>query len=309
MKKIFVFVCLIVTSCAMLFGCKDEKVRELDGIKSADNEIDESVAETSCAEDETVPDEDKAEDIERAEEAEFVVEPIDEIEDETEDGTKLRDEEKQKPEKFTYNVQALVSLNVRDKAGTDGKVLGTLNAGDKLPYYTKCNNWYEVKYKDAHAYVSANTQYSQKVDVDAQDKIEKAISVGLTLLGTPYEYGATRVIDYNFNRIKSFTGRTFDCSSFVQYCFYTGAGINLYGDSRTMSKQGVTVKSENIKRGDVIFMTSTARQNKTGIERIGHVAIYIGDNKILHTFGTGGVRVQDYSSFWKGRTIVIKRML
>lgn len=278
-------------TCATLFGCKRAKVNESESkINAVDAEAYEIADETTD---------------EQADESERQDESPSEDNGETVTVDDVRKEE----ETFAYNVQALVSLNVRNKAGTDGKILGTLSAGDTLPCYTKSGNWYEVKYKDARAYVSANAQYSQKVDANAQDKIEKAISVGLNLLGTPYEYGATRVIDYNFKPIKNFTGKTFDCSSFVQYCFYTGADVKLYGDSRTMSGQGVTVKAENIKRGDVIFMTSTSRQNKTGIERIGHVAIYIGDNKILHTFGTGGVRVQDYSAFWKGRTIIVKRML
>ena len=288
MKKLFVFISVIVIVCMSVTACGKKSEAVLSDIQDViDTHETDVYAETEDADGNT----------------DFEVVDTDESETVTVEEPTVREE------KFTYNVQALVSLNVRDKAGTDGKILGTLSAGDTLPCYKDSGNWYEVKYKDAHAYVSANESYSQKVDVDSLERIEKAISVGLSLLGTPYEYGATRVIDYNFNRIKNFTGKTFDCSSFVQYCFYTGAGVNLYGDSRTMSRQGVEIKSANMKRGDVIFMTSTARQNKTGIERIGHVAIYLGDNKILHTFGTGGVRVQEYSSFWKGRTIVVKRML
>jgi cell wall-associated NlpC family hydrolase len=32
-----------------------------------------------------------------------------------------------------------------------------------------------------------------------------------------------------------------------------------------------------------MFFTNETRKNKTGVERIGHVALYLGDNLILHT--------------------------
>lgn len=209
-----------------------------------------------------------------------------------------------------YEVQSLVSLNVRENPNTSGKILGTVNLNTTLPYIeTIDNNWHKVLYKSGIAYVSAKYNYSRlKPIVSSQEMIEKVIEKGLSVLGTPYEFGSVRIIDYNFNKINAFTGETFDCSAFVQYAFYLGANINLYGDSRTMSKQGATVNYEDIKRGDVIFMTSTARQYNTGIERIGHVGIYLGDNKLLHTYGTGGVRITEFNSFWRGRFILAKDM-
>lgn len=207
-------------------------------------------------------------------------------------------------------VLSLVSLNVRETPDTSGKVLGTLNKNATVPYISTDNSWHKVLYKNKTAYVSAKSDYSRlKLISEEADVVEKIIEVGMSVLGTPYQFGSTRIIDYNFKRISSFTGNTFDCSAFVQYCFYAGGDIKLYGDSRSMSKQGVTVKMENLKRGDVVFMTSTDRQYNTGIERIGHVAIYLGDNKLLHTYGTGGVRITDFNSFWRGRFITAKDMI
>ncbi|NLL56091.1 MAG: C40 family peptidase [Clostridiales bacterium] len=208
-----------------------------------------------------------------------------------------------------YEVQSLVTLNIRDNPSTQGNILGVMTQSQTLPLIETLDSWHKVLYNDSMAYVSANASYSRLKPLGSQsDIVEKVIETGLSVLGTPYEYGSTRIIDYNFKPIVAFTGNTFDCSAFVQYAFYKGANINLYGDSRTMSKQGVTVKYEDIKRGDVIFMTSTARQYNTGIERIGHVGIYLGDNKLLHTYGTGGVRITEFSSFWRGRFITAKCM-
>ena len=54
-------------------------------------------------------------------------------------------------------------------------------------------------------------------------------------------------------------------------------------NTRTQVVQGKTVKKSELKRGDLMFFTNEARKDKTGIERVGHVALYLGDNWILHT--------------------------
>ena len=43
------------------------------------------------------------------------------------------------------------------------------------------------------------------------------------------------------------------------------------------------VKRSELKRGDLMFFTNASRKDKTGMERIGHVGIYFGNNYILHT--------------------------
>ena len=54
-------------------------------------------------------------------------------------------------------------------------------------------------------------------------------------------------------------------------------------NTRTQVKQGTKVKSGDLQRGDLMFFTNASRYYKTGIERVGHVALYLGDNYILHT--------------------------
>ena len=54
-------------------------------------------------------------------------------------------------------------------------------------------------------------------------------------------------------------------------------------NTRTQVKQGKFVAKKDLQRGDCIFFTNESRQHLTGIERVGHVALYLGDNYILHT--------------------------
>ena len=69
----------------------------------------------------------------------------------------------------------------------------------------------------------------------------------------------------------------------MQYIFYYGADILLNMTTRTQVTQGNHVEKSEIERGDLIFFTNSQRYNKTGVERIGHVALYLGENYILHT--------------------------
>jgi cell wall-associated NlpC family hydrolase len=53
--------------------------------------------------------------------------------------------------------------------------------------------------------------------------------------------------------------------------------------TRSQILQGKKVNSGDLQRGDCMFFTNESRKHLTGIERVGHVAIYLGDNYILHT--------------------------
>ena len=115
------------------------------------------------------------------------------------------------------------------------------------------------------------------------ERTEDVLAEGYKLIGVPYVYGAVRLHDGKGNFLKGFTAQKFDCSSLVQYVFYQGAGKVLDVTTRTQVKQGKYVARSALQRGDCIFFTNEERQYKTGVEHIGHVAIYLGDDYILHT--------------------------
>lgn len=175
-------------------------------------------------------------------------------------------------------------LAVRTGAGTSYATLGSLQKGLLLALDGKQGNWYQTRYKSRTAYVSANTAYTSLTLLDeGEEDVENVIEEGLRLLGVPYVYGAVRLHDGNGKFLKGFTVKQFDCSSLMQYIFYEGAGTLLNVNTRTQIKQGTHVNKSDIKRGDLLFFTNDSRRYNTGIERVGHVALYLGDNYILHT--------------------------
>ena len=83
----------------------------------------------------------------------------------------------------------------------------------------------------------------------------------------------------------------FDCSGFVQFVFGRN-GITLPRTSRLQASAGesVPLAVESLVPGDLLLFASRGRT-------VDHVAIYMGDNRILHSSaGAGGVVYDDLDS-------------
>lgn len=174
-------------------------------------------------------------------------------------------------------------VNIRSGAGTNYGIKGTAEKSTLYALDGETDGWYKTGYKNKPAYLSA--KYCKSVEMEASDneKIEAVIAEGTKLLGTVYVYGAIRYHDGSGKLLKNFDINEFDCSSLMQYIFYKGAYVNLHLTTRTQIYQGKTVSKSQLKRGDLMFFTNESRKDKVGVERVGHVALYLGDNWILHT--------------------------
>ena len=98
-------------------------------------------------------------------------------------------------------------------------------------------------------------------------------------VGTPYVWGATT------------PHQGFDCSGFVQYVFGRH-GVTLPRTSREMAQLGTKVSGgfANLKPGDLMFFA----EHHTGIT---HVAIYAGNNMMIHASRSGnGVGYDDLTT-------------
>lgn len=127
----------------------------------------------------------------------------------------------------------------------------------------------------------------------ATTKADKIITLGKKYLGVKYRFGAP-----------SGTTSVFDCSSFTQYIFGKN-GVKLPRVSSSQASKGAKVAKANLKKGDLVFF----KTSRTG-SKIGHVAVYIGSNKILHTYGKPGVTITNLnSSYWKSHYVTARRVL
>ncbi len=101
---------------------------------------------------------------------------------------------------------------------------------------------------------------------------DEVVRVAETYQGIPYLWGGTD------------PERGLDCSGFVQHVFGR-FGIELPRVSRDQARQGVEVPSiEEARPGDIVAFG----------EPVDHIAIYVGDGKIIHAPRTGDVvRITD----------------
>lgn len=129
-------------------------------------------------------------------------------------------------------------------------------------------------------------------------------------LGKPYKYGA-----------KLWEApKVFDCSSFVCY-LYKRIGSDLPRTALEQAHLGKKVKpkKEKLEAGDLIFIKgSWGHYNPEFSQGIGHVAVYIGDGKIIHAkyeknkdgSDNGKVKEEPVESILERKDlIIIKRIL
>ncbi len=170
------------------------------------------------------------------------------------------------------------NVNVRSGAGTDHPILTTLKKGDSLPFLERVGDWVKVRTQSGVGYLFGRYVYYAETSA----YVEKVIRAGLQKLGTPYLWGAPRILNDKGEVSPYFTGKSFDCSSFVQYCFFVGCGVKLgnYTGSQADHTVGKTIYDyTDLKRGDFYF---------TGNGSISHVVIYLGGNLLLQTYSANG---------------------
>lgn len=113
----------------------------------------------------------------------------------------------------------------------------------------------------------ANPKKGQKRYYVTKNKVDKKrstiITQALAYLNTPYVYGGTNL------------KKGIDCSAFTR-AIYNKAGISLERTARSQATKGKNVSLKKAKPGDLIFYSSSR------YSAITHVAIYLGNNKIVH---------------------------
>lgn len=212
--------------------------------------------------------------------------------------------------------EIVASVSFRTSPSTGASRIRYLGRGESVTILSQPNSyWYQVRdSRGTTGYVSSQAQYIRVSGGAAAppssggsqgSNVEKVINVGMSFLGTPYQYGSNRN-----------STAYFDCSAFVRRAFQNALNITLPADSRG---QGNYVKSKGnaksnwrqLQRGDLMFFMSyrgTSASSYSGVNKatatITHVGIYLGDGKVLHTYSkeSGGVRTDSIvGKHWEHR--------
>ena len=118
--------------------------------------------------------------------------------------------------------------------------------------------------------------------------VNKIINTGKQYIGTPYRWGGT-------------TPGGFDCSGFVNYTIKKATGKTVPRTSSALYQKGTKIAKSKLKKGDLVFFNTSGKG-------VSHVAIYMGNNKMIHA-ASKGVKVDSLSnSYWKNRYVGAKRI-
>ncbi|MBO2530847.1 MAG: C40 family peptidase [Thermobifida fusca] len=106
----------------------------------------------------------------------------------------------------------------------------------------------------------------------SEEVIERMIAAAESQLGVPYVWGGTT------------PGKGFDCSGLVQWAFRQ-AGVEIPRVTHDQWWTGEHLDYSEARRGDLLFW----RTDPTAPDYISHVAIYLGNGKMLEAPRTGDV--------------------
>ncbi len=155
--------------------------------------------------------------------------------------------------------------------------------------------WNTDAAKDTEAYVSSEfvtVAYKYKEAVESSSYGDGVSQLRTNLLdyaqrflGTPYVWGGNSLT------------RGVDCSGFVQQVF-KAYGYSTPRVSRDMARKYTTVSRSEAKAGDLVFYHNL----KTGV--VDHVAIYMGNGKIIHA--NNGVEISNvnYRTVYKYARVI-----
>lgn len=128
------------------------------------------------------------------------------------------------------------------------------------------------------------------------DQQDEMVAYATQFLGVPYEFGAAPYEQ----------SKAFDCSSFTRHVFKK-FGQDLPRLARDQAKEGVPVTRDQLQVGDLIFFTVPGRFQSDKIP--GHVGIYVGDGKFIHTWGEPGVQISPLDSgYWSTVILSMRRV-
>lgn len=200
------------------------------------------------------------------------------------------------------------NLNIRADQSTEGQVLGQVNEGERLIVLEELEGWVKVATEEGEGYVSADyvrcrniykvaeSREEEEARLKREEEARKAVAraeqkssrnSGSSKSSSSADVGAART--YNapsggtgqdvVNYACQFVGNPYvyggesltngaDCSGFVK-AVYAAFGVGLPHSSSALRSVGYEVSQSEMQPGDIICYS-------------GHVAIYVGNNTVVH---------------------------
>jgi cell wall-associated NlpC family hydrolase len=143
---------------------------------------------------------------------------------------------------------------------------------------------------------SAPTAFVNPTVVGTDATRNKIIEMAKKHVGKRYQWGATGM-------------DTFDCSGFAQTMYKQVTGVTIPRSCSAMQKQCKRIRMDELKVGDLILFDTDGRGAAS------HVAIYMGNNEMIHSYSgipstkRLGVSISKLEGYWKSRQMFGIRVL
>lgn len=119
---------------------------------------------------------------------------------------------------------------------------------------------------------SGRMPHTVRVTPSTDKQVNRLIKEARIWIGTPYAYGGhTR-------------GKGTDCSGMIMELFLDVYNLKLPRSSAMQREFSRRIKFEDMTPGDLVFFTTGKNT-----DRINHVGLYIGDNRMIHASSSRGV--------------------
>lgn len=199
-------------------------------------------------------------------------------------------------------------LIVREEPSTSSKNIDSLSKNDKVDITGQTDGWYQIKLNGKTGYVSSKYISDTKVaDTTSRSgstiKEEKVTPMEVEEVSNSdkglavVEYAKT-YLGYKYISGGSSPETGFDCSGFTSYV-YKNFGVSLSRTSKGQISDGNEVSKNDLQPGDLVVF------NNSGNTSIGHVGIYVGDNKFIHAANSSqGVTITSLSSSYYSKRYV-----
>lgn len=219
------------------------------------------------------------------------------------------------------------TVNLRKKASTSSTILAKLKLNDEVTVIEKVDSkWSKIKVDGVTGYVSSELLAEEKQEVKKEEtenettsrdsentkreettvkeqketpKTETVQKESTSTSETKKEETAKKVTgedivsyakkylgyDYAYGGTSPKSG--FDCSGFTSYV-YKHFGYTISRSSKAQANNGKEVSKSDLQPGDLLIFKNQS------LTAIGHVGIYVGDNKMIHSSEPGvGVVITD----------------
>lgn len=224
------------------------------------------------------------------------------------------------------------NANVREGASVDTEHIITIKLNQEVKILGEKNGWYQIEVKGVTGYINKK--------LISNTKVEPTTSRGMTELRTSTNEQIEenkekdKITNNEENEIKEesvqekttkgeeivayakkFLGGKYvsggnnpktgvDCSGFTKYVFEK-FGYTLSRTTAGQAKNGKEVNRSEMQEGDIIIFLNDSKS------KIGHVGIYIGDDKFIHSANASRGIVIDsvYNSYYDPRFVCARRII